>query len=213
MKIKYKKRKCFLIILIVFTFFFESKLNIIGAVSDYDINKAQKTQGLLIHIPDINKDYLYIQKHYGRTTDYLSYDFIEFIDQTLNFYKINEYIDLPMMLALIDVESEFIHERTSRAGAYGLCQIMKRTEKIINNDYKGWFDGYYLDRKNPYDNVTLSIVYLYDLLVRHDGDVESAIRFYNGGTKWKNNRRTKYYYNKIIKKRCELVDSLTTSQA
>lgn len=40
-----------------------------------------------------------------------------------------------------------------------------------------------MDRKDIYENVILSVVYLKDLLWRHKDNIEAVPRFYNGGTK------------------------------
>lgn len=149
-----------------------------------------------------------IKEYYMYDSKYLSPNFLDFIDKTLKFYKINDRIPLEIFLALIDTESRFDHESISDAGAFGLTQIMKNTEKIINEEYKNWLSENYLKRENPYDNITISVIYLNDLLRRHDNNLEATLRFYNGGSKWKTIKNTKIYYERIMIKAKLLKDYL-----
>lgn len=138
-----------------------------------------------------------IENKYNRYLNYFNLDdsykdLILFIDNTITFYDLN--IPLGLFLSLIEVESEFIHNRYSSAGAYGFCQIMKNTEKIINSE-----NDTLLDRKNKFDNIILSVLYLKGLLKRYDNNLEYALRFYNGGTYWRDKKSTLAYYNKIMR--------------
>ena len=148
-------------------------------------------------IPKIETPVIPIEDKYNKYLEYFNLDesykeLIKFVDNTLIFYDLD--IPLGLFLSLIEVESEFIHDRCSSAGAYGLCQIMKNTEKIINSE-----NNTLLDRNNKFDNIILSVLYLKDLLRRHDNNLEFALRFYNGGTYWRNKKSTLVYYNKIMR--------------
>lgn len=157
-----------------------------------------------VFVEEVNRKYLKVQQFYGRTDGALSYDFLQFIEDTLARFEVDKDITFSMMLALIDVESQFIHDRRSGVGAYGLCQIMPGTEKGVNAGYSKWFDGEYMNREDMYENVILSVVYLKDLLWRNKGNIEAVLRFYNGGTKWREKESTKNYFNAIVRKATKL---------
>ena len=155
-----------------------------------------------IEIPAVNTDYLKIQKHYDKYDGPLSYDFLSYIDSVIDAEGMRGTVSLAFMVALMEVESQFDHHRESQAGAYGLCQIMPLTAKSINAMF-----GRTLDRKDAYDNVRLSILYFKDLYKRYK-DTETVVRFYNGGTKWRNKPVTKRYYNAIIKRTVAIKEAL-----
>lgn len=155
-----------------------------------------------IDIPAVNIDYLKIQKHYDIYDGPLSYDFLAYIDSVIEEEGMKGKVSLAFMIALIDTESQFIHDRISSTGAYGLCQIMPLTAKSINDMF-----GRQLDRMDEYDNVRLSVLYFKDLYERYK-DTEAVVRFYNGGVKWRNKPATKRYYNSIMKKTTAIKDAL-----
>lgn len=189
-------KKFFCIFLVIFFFLFMKDLNTASVLSkeSFDILISQKNK-----IPPLNKRYLLIQSYFDKYDGCLSYEFLKYIDECLSYYDINSHINLEMFVSLMFIESSFIQTSVSSAGAYGLTQIMKNTADIINKAYSDKLGGVSLDRKDPYDNVMLSIIYLRDLLVRYSNDIESALRFYNGGTHWKQKKSTKKYYFSIIK--------------
>lgn len=157
-----------------------------------------------IDIPPVNINYLKIQQFYDKYDGVLSYDFLSYIDTVLKEEGIADKVSLPMMIALIDVESKFDHNRESSVGAYGLCQIMPGTAASINKLYKRD-----LDRMDDYDNVRLSVIYLKDLYMRYKY-TEAVIRFYNGGSLWRKKPATKVYYNVIMRKCNAIKEALRT---
>lgn len=157
-----------------------------------------------IDIPPVNINYLKIQQFYGKYDGVLSYDFLSYIDAVLKEEGIAHKVSLPMMVALIDVESKFDHHRESSVGAYGLCQIMPGTAASINKLYNRD-----LDRMDDYDNVRLSVIYLKDLYMRYK-HTENVIRFYNGGTKWRKIPSTKTYYQIIMRKSSAIEEAIRT---
>ena len=77
-----------------------------------------------------------------------------------------------LILAVIQVESNFKTNAISSAGAVGLMQVMPQTAK----DY-----GLYDDLENPQKNIDVGTRYLRDLLLMFDGDVKLALAAYNAG--------------------------------
>lgn len=154
-----------------------------------------------IDIPAPNKEILLIQKFYNRYDGVFSYNFLSYIDELLHQENIKHKVSLPLIMALMKVESQFDHHSTSSVGAYGLCQLMPLTTKNINVLYRK--GKRQLDRMNDYDNVHLCIIYLKDLFMRYK-KTENVLRFYNGGIAWRKKPATKAYYNAIMKEKNRL---------
>lgn len=157
-----------------------------------------------VYVPPVRKEYLKIQRFYDKYDGVLSYDFIAYMDAVLEEERINHKVSLTDMLALIEVESQFDHHRESKAGAYGLCQIMPATAKSLNELYNR-----NLDRKNDYDNVRMAAIYLKDLYMRYK-EPEAVYRFYNGGTQWSKKPSTLYYYKTVMRKSKALAEFIRT---
>lgn len=182
---------------IIFLFIFTNSLNTSTNINEKILNHSSIYSK---NIKVLNPAYDIIRNYYELDSEFLNDSFLTFIETSLEYYDINKYIPLELFLSLIDTESQFIDNAKSKAGAYGLTQIMPNTEIIINNQYNNILSNNYLSRLDPYDNVTLSILYLKDLLTRFNYNLEIVLRFYNGGSKWREKPSTKSYYKTIIHK-------------
>jgi TP901 family phage tail tape measure protein len=81
------------------------------------------------------------------------------------------------ILSMMHTESRFVDGLTSRAGAYGLMQIMPETMKDIA-------DAFGVSVQDIRNNVELNIkagVYYFSWLMGQFGDFEKAVRAYNAG--------------------------------
>lgn len=184
-------------IILLFIFIFTNSLNTSTSINEKILNYFSNFK---TNTNIINPIYIKIRDYYELNSEFLNDSFLTFIETSLEYYNINKYIPLELFLSLIDTESQFIDNAKSKAGAYGLTQIMPNTEIIINRQYANILNNNYLSRLNPYDNVTLSILYLKDLLTRFNYNLEIVLRFYNGGSKWREKPITKSYYKTIIHK-------------
>lgn len=162
----------------IFAILFASALTLVNMTTDI--------------VTDLNTDYIRIQRHYDRYDGALDYHFLSYIESVIIEEEMQDKLSLAFMVALIETESQFEHHSESHAGAYGLCQIMPLTAKGINDIF-----GRNLDRKDMYDNVRLSVLYFKDLHMRYN-DMETVVRFYNGGTNWREKSATERYYNAIM---------------
>ena len=97
------------------------------------------------------------------------------VKECSNYDKLDPYL----ILAVIQVESEFSPKAISKRGAIGLMQVMPGTAKYIANemgiDYSGKKSLY-----DPFINVKLGIEYLSFLTDRYDS-MENALEAYNYG--------------------------------
>lgn len=78
--------------------------------------------------------------------------------------------------ALIWVESRFEDNALSKAGAYGLMQLMPETARWLSKRYK--IDG---DWMEPENNLLLGLLYFEDLIQRYQGNILAAVEAYNIG--------------------------------
>lgn len=81
-----------------------------------------------------------------------------------------------LVLAIIRQESIFCNAAISHRGARGYMQLMPDTAVEIANDV-----GAPLKPWRSRDNIHMGTVYIGTLLTQFDGDVDLAIRAYNGG--------------------------------
>lgn len=81
-------------------------------------------------------------------------------------------LDPGLAFELVRVESGFDSTAISGAGAIGLTQIMPRTAES---------ECPRADLFNPRDNARCGFSYLLKLIERYEGNVDSALRHYNGG--------------------------------
>lgn len=168
------------------------KLNELSYIENY--NQQQSIEFIpldneILFIQEYYKDSLY----YKNNPEFFEYSFLNFIKQSLIYYECS--LTFFFFISLIEVESNFNPNAKSHVGAFGYTQIMPETANSINNIY---FSNYHLDYKNEYDNITMSIVFLNELINRYDGNLEYVLRFYNGGVRWRRIPQTKRYYNKIL---------------
>lgn len=85
-----------------------------------------------------------------------------------------------LILAIIQTESKFSHDKTSKKGAIGLMQIMSETADWIME--KGKFPNRYQNNVYlPEVNVELGSWYLRYLLELYDGNMITALAAYNAG--------------------------------
>ncbi|MFI5322206.1 MAG: lytic transglycosylase domain-containing protein [Thermodesulfobacteriota bacterium] len=90
-----------------------------------------------------------------------------------------ENLDPYLVLAVIQVESEFSPKAVSKKGAIGLMQVMPGTAEFVAKEMGITYNG----RKSLYDpfiNVKLGIHYLFILTNRYDS-TENALDAYNTG--------------------------------
>ncbi len=91
-----------------------------------------------------------------------------------------EYVDVYLLLSLMDIESNFEPKAVSHAGAVGIMQLMPITAEVsaekLNKSY---------EREKLYDpkyNIKLASVHVNHLLELYDGDRDKALTAYNRGT-------------------------------
>ncbi len=80
-------------------------------------------------------------------------------------------VDVPLIKAIIKVESNFNPEAVSKAGASGLMQIMPTNFRALRIQ----------DPFDPHQNIMGGALYLKELLDRFDGNVHFAVAAYNAG--------------------------------
>ncbi len=76
-----------------------------------------------------------------------------------------------LVLAMVRVESDFVHTRVSSTGAMGLMQLMPATAAELG----------VRDPFDPQQNLDGGVRYLKELLSRYRGDVRRAVAAYNAG--------------------------------
>ncbi|MHB1696548.1 MAG: lytic transglycosylase domain-containing protein [bacterium] len=95
-------------------------------------------------------------------------NFIKICDK----YKVSPFL----MFSLIKQESDFRYQEVSDTGAVGIAQIEPATARIIQDKY-----GVYCNSlKNPYVNITYSVIYL-KYLLKFFGNKQQALSSYNYG--------------------------------
>ena len=107
-------------------------------------------------------------------------------------------LDSDLVKAVIQVESEYRKNATSKAGAKGLMQIMPATWK----EWAGKGNIQDPDIFNPDHNIHVGCAYL-AWCIKHAGDVEKGLIAYNRGLTRgrRENWKVDWYYKKIIKYR------------
>lgn len=90
-----------------------------------------------------------------------------------------------LIIAIIEVESDWRPKAVSCENAVGLCQIKPSTAKYITG-YKYTVEHL----KNPYINVSICCLYINYLYDKYDGCRRKILRHYSGGAK--------NYYSKIM---------------
>lgn len=108
--------------------------------------------------------------------------------------------ETPLELAfnLVGVESAFDSLAVSRKGAIGLTQVLPATGEVF---CPGW------DLYDPRLNVRCGFIYLRHLLERYEGDLDAALRHYNGGRRAVGNERhvSRHYVEAVCGGDCEEV--------
>jgi soluble lytic murein transglycosylase len=100
--------------------------------------------------------------------------------QQIETYGKAQGLDPYLLAGLIRQESEFDADVVSRAGAYGLMQVMPATGRELSRSLKlGRFGTNLLS--NPGYNIRLGTVYFRSLLDAVAGSTEAALASYNGG--------------------------------
>lgn len=119
------------------------------------------------------------------------------VEECDNYKNLDPYL----ILAVIQVESEFAPRAVSNQGAIGLMQVMPETGEYVANENGISYNG----RKSLYDplvNVKLGIRYLSFLAQRYD-NTENALAAYNYGPSnfekaLSANRKTFGYVKKVL---------------
>ena len=104
--------------------------------------------------------------------------------------------DQKLVLAIIKAESDFNPRAMSRAGAYGLMQLMPITARHMG-----------VNRNDPWQNLIGGIRYMQQLLKQFKGDMSLMLAAYNAGPEAvtsRNNtvppyKETKNYIKKVLK--------------
>ena len=125
------------------------------------------------------------------------------VEECDNYKNLDPYL----ILAVIQVESEFAPRAVSNRGAIGLMQVMPKTGDYVAKEYGISYEG----RKSLYDplvNVKLGIRYLSFLAERYD-NTENALAAYNYGPSnfekaLSANRKTFGYVKKVLRFRSYL---------
>ena len=116
-------------------------------------------------------------------------------------------LDPYLILAVIQVESEFTPEAVSRKGAIGLMQMMPATGKFVAKELGITYNGKHT-LYDPFINVKLGIHYLSFLTDRFDS-TENALAAYNyGPTKYESTLSLKKTQPKYVKKVLDFKDFL-----
>lgn len=108
-------------------------------------------------------------------------------------YSKEHKVNLKLIIAVASVESGFRETATSKAGAYGIMQIMPITAEHYN-----------VDRKNLEENIEAGVKHLRDS-VETFGGTDLAIASYNAGigriksTDYRDIPETRYYVGKVTK--------------
>ncbi|MFC1885723.1 transglycosylase SLT domain-containing protein [Thermodesulfobacteriota bacterium] len=105
-------------------------------------------------------------------------------------------IDVPLIKAVIKVESNFNPRAISKAGARGLMQIMPTNYRALQIQ----------DPFDPHQNIMGGARYLRTLLNRFDGNIQFALAAYNAGptsvarhNKIPPNKETREFVRKVMK--------------
>jgi soluble lytic murein transglycosylase-like protein len=80
-------------------------------------------------------------------------------------------VDLPLIQAVIKVESDFDHRAVSSKGAQGLMQLMPETAQDLG----------VVNCFNPIENIDAGVRYLRQLLEDFQGHLQYALAAYNAG--------------------------------
>lgn len=84
-------------------------------------------------------------------------------------------IPVELVLAMIEVESTYKADAVSKAGAKGLMQVIpeQHEDRMIKLNCPDLF--------NPYQNVTVGMNYLAELIDKYDGNIHKALTAYHHG--------------------------------
>lgn len=112
--------------------------------------------------------------------------------------KTGPTVPLPLVLAIIEVESQFTITCQSFRGCRGLMQLSPVVLKIYLGDtaFKDFKNAY-----NPVLNLTVGIRYLEDLYKAFDGDLDKILRHYHSGD---STAKASGIYVKTVLKRAEV---------
>ncbi|OQY09438.1 MAG: hypothetical protein B6I28_03040 [Fusobacteriia bacterium 4572_132] len=111
-------------------------------------------------------------------------------------------VEIPIILAIVKIESNFSEKVVSQKGAIGLMQIMPTTAMWIVK-YKEIKIGRY-DLENYKDNIKIGVTYYKYLDEMFNGDLEKSLAGYNAGPSraangsWKKIGETRKYVKKVI---------------
>jgi soluble lytic murein transglycosylase len=89
-------------------------------------------------------------------------------------------VDPHLIFAVMQIESNFKHERFSAKGATGLMQLMPDTAQWANEE-SGLNKDPHAYIQDPRSNILLGTWYLSYLLERYQGDIVQAVVAYNAG--------------------------------
>jgi len=138
--------------------------------SHADIYKYIDSKGVLhfTNTPTSSGYELYIKEKPEKTSDYIiSSEYDDFIRQACETHG----VDIPLVKAMIKVESDFNNWAISKKGAKGLMQIMPDNYKRlkIENPF------------NPWENIMGGTKYMKMMMERFNGRLPLALAAYNAG--------------------------------
>lgn len=132
---------------------------------EFKVSELQKTANLILEDPaDPDPDPFYFNVP-------LDPDLQDYIFSLSEIYEISP----ALIVAVIEVESDFVPDVISSTGDYGLMQINKINHATLSEQF-GITD--FLD---PYQNVHAGIAILKRCLLDNDGDLHAALMQYNLG--------------------------------
>lgn len=89
-------------------------------------------------------------------------------------------VDPYLVLAVVQIESNFVHERFSKKGATGLMQLMPETAEWANEE-SGLDKHPYSYIEDPRANILLGTWYISYLHEKYEGDKAKILVAYNAG--------------------------------
>lgn len=166
---------------VIIAILFFSRLSL--ETHNFSINNYEFPYNDYNDLNDLIKD---ISNHYNQ-----DFWFIKYIFDICNNYD----VDPILMVSLIKIESSFYPYALSKRNAYGYCQITPIANKDVDKT---------LSRYNPKENIILGVKFIKKLMERFEGDIITALRYYNSGNDYDKHDKSyaeniKYEYETLIR--------------